>query len=267
MLVDRLGIVPGKTPNNRTLLIIGASGGVGSIMTQLATRLTSLTVIGTASRPETQAWVKELGAHHVIDHSRPIAEELKRIGIPAVMGGLIGVALQPYFVSIGWLQAGDPPRKIMFLIALGAIMGAALVDMALIFARALPHARRQAALDAPQPVASAGLRIDGRRLVLWVVFWAGATVACGHWLLGQPVFFLVVAVALVFVFALVNGISVGVSDANPISSAFVVTIVILAALGLRDPGVGLMAGAVLLVATGVACDMQQDRSTGWRLGT
>jgi NADPH:quinone reductase-like Zn-dependent oxidoreductase len=84
MLFDRLGIVPGKTPNNKTLLIIGASGGVGSIMTQLATRLTSLTVIGTASRPETQAWVKELGAHHVIDHSRPIAEELKRIGIPAV---------------------------------------------------------------------------------------------------------------------------------------------------------------------------------------
>jgi zinc-binding alcohol dehydrogenase family protein len=84
MLFDRLGIVPGKTPSNKTLLIIGASGGVGSIMTQLATRLTSLTVIGTASRPETQAWVKELGAHHVIDHSRPIAEELKRIGIPAV---------------------------------------------------------------------------------------------------------------------------------------------------------------------------------------
>jgi zinc-binding alcohol dehydrogenase family protein len=84
MLFDRLGIAPGKTPNNKTLLIIGASGGVGSIMTQLATRLTSLTVIGTASRPETQAWVKELGAHHVIDHSRPIAEELKRIGIPAV---------------------------------------------------------------------------------------------------------------------------------------------------------------------------------------
>ena len=103
--------------------------------------------------------------------------------------------------------------------------------------------------------------------MLWVLFWAAATVACGHWLLGQPVFYLVVAVALVFLFALVNGISVGISDSNPISSAFVVTIVILAALGLGDPGVGLMAGAVLLVATSVACDMQQDRSTGWRLGT
>lgn len=82
MLFDRLAIAPGKQPNGKSLLIIGASGGVGSIMTQLASRLTSLTVIGTASRPETQAWVKELGAHHVIDHSKPIAAELKRIGIP-----------------------------------------------------------------------------------------------------------------------------------------------------------------------------------------
>ena len=84
MLFDRLGIAPGKQPGNKTLLIIGASGGVGSIMTQLAARLTSLTVIGTASRPETQAWVKELGAHHVIDHGQPIAGELKRIGFPTV---------------------------------------------------------------------------------------------------------------------------------------------------------------------------------------
>jgi len=192
-----------------------------------------------------------------------------RIGIPAAMAGLIGVASKPYFVSIGWLQAADPPRKIMFLIALGTIMGAALVDMALIFARALPGARRQAAHAAPHAADEDAdwRRIDRRRLVLWVLCWAIATVACGHWVLGQPVFYLVVAVALVFLFALVNGISVGVSDSNPISSAFVVTVVILAALGLRDPGVGLMAGAVLLVATSVACDMQQDRSTGWRLGT
>lgn len=84
MLFDRLGIAPGKQPSEKTLLIIGASGGVGSIMTQLASRLTSLTVIGTASRPETQAWVKQLGAHHVIDHSKPIAEELKRIGFANV---------------------------------------------------------------------------------------------------------------------------------------------------------------------------------------
>ncbi|HEY0819654.1 MAG TPA: zinc-binding alcohol dehydrogenase family protein, partial [Rhizobacter sp.] len=58
--------------------------GVGSIMTQLARQLTGLTVIGTASRPETQAWVHELGAHHVIDHAKPLSEELARVGVPAV---------------------------------------------------------------------------------------------------------------------------------------------------------------------------------------
>lgn len=82
MLFDRFAIAPGKQPSQASLLIIGAAGGVGSIMIQLARRLTGLTVIGTASRPETQAWVKALGAHHVIDHSQPIPAELERIGIP-----------------------------------------------------------------------------------------------------------------------------------------------------------------------------------------
>jgi len=89
----------------------------------------------------------------------------------------------------------------------------------------------------------------------------------GHAVMGHPVGYLAFAVALVFVFAMVNGISVGISDQNPISSAFVVAVVLMAAIGLKDPAVGLMAGTVLLVSTSVACDMQQDRSTGWRLGT
>lgn len=84
LLFDRLGVAPGKRPTGDSLLIIGAAGGVGSILTQLASRLTSLTVIGTASRPETQSWLKELGAHHVIDHNRPLADELKRVGIKDV---------------------------------------------------------------------------------------------------------------------------------------------------------------------------------------
>lgn len=84
MLFDRLRLKADTTPTNERLLIIGASGGVGSIMTQLARRLTGATVIGTASRPETEAWVRELGAHHVINHTRPLAEELKRIGIDQV---------------------------------------------------------------------------------------------------------------------------------------------------------------------------------------
>lgn len=83
MLFDRLGIAPGKRVGD-AILIVGAGGGVGSIMVQLARRLTGLTVIGTASRIDTRAWVSELGAHHVIDHSKPLSEELKHIGIPQV---------------------------------------------------------------------------------------------------------------------------------------------------------------------------------------
>ena len=75
-----------------------------------------------------------------------------RIGLAAVTGGVIGILLKPYFVSIGWLQAGDPPRKIMFLIALGWIMGAAIVDMSLIVVRAVRRWRETAgAPGAPAP--------------------------------------------------------------------------------------------------------------------
>lgn len=185
-----------------------------------------------------------------------------RIGIPALIGGLLSVALKPWFVALGWLVASDPPRKAMFLVALGTIMGAAIVDLALIFLRALPGARRAAPAEQ-----AAWQQVHVGRLLAWIAFWGAGIVVAGHGLLGQPVLFLVLAIVLVFLFALVNGISVGISDSNPISSAFVVAVVLMAGLGLRDPGVGLMAGAVLLVSTGVACDMQQDRSTGWRLGT
>ncbi|HUI18715.1 MAG TPA: zinc-binding alcohol dehydrogenase family protein [Alphaproteobacteria bacterium] len=80
MLFDRFAIRPGKPASAGALLIIGAAGGVGSIAIQLARRLTGLTVIATASRPETRAWCLELGAHHVVDHSRPLTAELKALG-------------------------------------------------------------------------------------------------------------------------------------------------------------------------------------------
>jgi zinc-binding alcohol dehydrogenase family protein len=84
LLFDRMGVVRGKPATGDALLIIGAAGGVGSILTQLACRLTGMTVIGTASRKETADWVRTLGAHHVIDHTQPLPAELKRIGIPQV---------------------------------------------------------------------------------------------------------------------------------------------------------------------------------------
>ena len=82
-LFDRLGIALEPTQNmGRSLLIIGGAGGVGSIAIQLASKLTGLTVIATASRPETIQWVKELGAHHVINHKQDMVAQMQGIAIP-----------------------------------------------------------------------------------------------------------------------------------------------------------------------------------------
>jgi zinc-binding alcohol dehydrogenase family protein len=85
LLFDRLGAVPGKSVDPRTLLITG--GGVGSILIQLARRLTGLNVVATASRPESQKWCLDLGAHAVVDHSRPMKEQIEKLKCPQV--GLI----------------------------------------------------------------------------------------------------------------------------------------------------------------------------------
>ena len=80
MLFDRFRIprdqsVPG------TLLIVGGAGGVGSMAVQLAAQLTDLTVVATASRPETVAWCIGLGAHHVIDHHGNLAAQIAALGL------------------------------------------------------------------------------------------------------------------------------------------------------------------------------------------
>lgn len=84
LLFDRLAVPYGRKVSGDTLLIINGAGGVGSILTQIARRLTGLTVVATASRPETIAWVSGMGAHHTIDHHKPLNEGLAAIGIPEV---------------------------------------------------------------------------------------------------------------------------------------------------------------------------------------
>ena len=83
MLFDRLDVkrpVPGAAP---AILIIGGAGGVGSIAIQMARALTDLIIIATASRPETVAWTTEMGAHHAINHSLPLAEQVAALGLGA----------------------------------------------------------------------------------------------------------------------------------------------------------------------------------------
>ncbi|MFF2912724.1 zinc-binding alcohol dehydrogenase family protein [Paenibacillus sp. NPDC057934] len=83
-LFDRLGIPHNPEINrNKSILIIGAAGGVGSIAVQLA-KLAGLTVIGTASRPESAEWVKELGAEIVINHYEDFLPQLQQHGLDTV---------------------------------------------------------------------------------------------------------------------------------------------------------------------------------------
>lgn len=97
-MFDRLDVakpVPGAA---RAILILGGAGGVGSIAIQLARQLTDLTIIATASRPETVQWSKEMGAHHVVDHRKPLGPQVAALGFSsgpafifatAPIGGLI----------------------------------------------------------------------------------------------------------------------------------------------------------------------------------
>jgi NADPH2:quinone reductase len=79
-LFDRMALHEGAGAGD-ALLVIGGAGGVGSMVTQLARQRTALTIVATASRPETAAWCREMGAHQVVDHSGDIAAQMKALGL------------------------------------------------------------------------------------------------------------------------------------------------------------------------------------------
>ncbi|MEM7345390.1 MAG: zinc-binding alcohol dehydrogenase family protein, partial [Chloroflexota bacterium] len=83
MLFDRLDVNRPTPQGGNIILVIGGAGGVGSITIQLLRALTDLTVIATASRPETEAWVRECGAHHVVNHREPLAPQIEALGLGA----------------------------------------------------------------------------------------------------------------------------------------------------------------------------------------
>ncbi|CAM4368194.1 zinc-binding alcohol dehydrogenase family protein [Paenibacillus endophyticus] len=83
-LFDRLGISHNRDLNDgKSILIIGAAGGVGSIATQLASEA-GLTVIGTASRPDSAQWARSFGAHHTINHHSAFLPQLQTLGFASV---------------------------------------------------------------------------------------------------------------------------------------------------------------------------------------
>ena len=105
LLFDRLGAVPGKSLDPRTLLIVGGAGGVGSILTQLARRLTGLMVVATATRPDSQKWCLELGAHAVVDHAKPLKEQIDKLKVPPVALVASLTATDQHYKGIAELMA------------------------------------------------------------------------------------------------------------------------------------------------------------------
>ena len=82
-MFDRIGVKRGEGADRRSMLVVGGAGGVGSIAIQLARKLTSLTIVATASRPRhTRLGAGKMGTHHIIDHTKPFAPQLKALGLP-----------------------------------------------------------------------------------------------------------------------------------------------------------------------------------------
>lgn len=78
-LFERLGLRDGALERTGTLLVTAAAGGVGAMVAQLAGRLTALTVIGTASRHETTAFARRMGAAHIVDHHHPLPPQVAEV--------------------------------------------------------------------------------------------------------------------------------------------------------------------------------------------
>lgn len=84
-LFDRMGISKDAAANKgKSILIIGAAGGVGSIAVQLAKKVAGLQVIATASRAQTEQWCRDMGADQVINHREALGDEFKRAGLTGV---------------------------------------------------------------------------------------------------------------------------------------------------------------------------------------
>ena len=117
ILFDCLGVTEGGG-QGESILIIGGAGGVGSILIQLAKKLSNLTVIATASRPETIAWTQKMGADHVINHHHSLVEQCQELGlVPKYVASLSGT--EGHFPAIvelikprGHIAIIDDPKKL-----------------------------------------------------------------------------------------------------------------------------------------------------------
>jgi NADPH:quinone reductase len=117
-LFDRLQVQAGREAGaRRALLLINGAGGVGSVALQLARQLTDLTVVATASRPESKSWCQRLGAHFVVDHRQSIATQLAELEIENVDFILCCYSPVPYMQAMAAVI--KPQGKICNIVSAG----------------------------------------------------------------------------------------------------------------------------------------------------
>jgi zinc-binding alcohol dehydrogenase family protein len=114
-LFDRMGVSKTGAHAGRTVLVIGGAGGVGSIAIQLAKRVARLRVIATASRPESSAWTRDLGADEVVDHTKDLAPQLAALAQPDVDYILCCNSTDAHFPAFAGIIA--PQGKICSIVA------------------------------------------------------------------------------------------------------------------------------------------------------
>jgi uncharacterized oligopeptide transporter (OPT) family protein len=234
----------------RSIGQLGGGAGLGIAFAWMAEKVAVVGAIGVSA--------STIGAGMVV---------ASRIAVPAIVMGGVGHVLTPWLRRIHWLGEHDPFRKIGFLIGLAMILGAAVVDLSLIGVQAVRRVKEKAAEKVVESSENDWKKVRTGRLVAWVIVWGAALVIVATTVMHQPLGYVLFAIALALVFVMINGISTGISDSNPISSAFVIAVLLMSAMGLKSAVAALMAAAILLISCSVGVDMQQDRSTGWRLGT
>jgi NADPH2:quinone reductase len=104
LLFQRMPFDSERGGDGKALLVIAGAGGVGSIAIQLARRA-GFTVIATASRPETVAWCRAMGAQHVIDHREALTPQLAALGFAEVDAAVNLADTDRYWDELGELLA------------------------------------------------------------------------------------------------------------------------------------------------------------------
>jgi len=188
-LVETLGAPDDGSATDAPCLVLGGAGGVGSIAIQIARRVCGLRVVATASRPESRAFCERMGAHAVIDHTRPLDTQTRALGIEGYACVLTTAGLDAFqeivsvLAPLGRIASILPPKGPLDLAPLFPLRGS--LGFELMFTR--PRTGREperhgAILDRVAELLDEGVLVSTRTATLdWTDYaQAFARIRTGH---------------------------------------------------------------------------------------